>query len=205
VLGNTERPWDEVTAEYEGLGPMARNERAIGEAVREATSHPLLWYPRKVLRELVAFWGVNNLIVIHLQKQAYGPLGVATKVAVAALTVAPYLVVLGLAAIGAAAGARGRGRALLLVFLLGYTALHVLAFGFPRFRLPLLPILFVLAAEAWVRLREGPTLSRPQRRLALLVGLAIAVVVVPSVWETARHPVFHSASATGVGATAVGR
>jgi hypothetical protein len=41
---------------------------------------------------------------------------------------------------------------LLLVFLAYYLALHVVAFGASRFRLPVLPVLCVLAGAALARL-----------------------------------------------------
>lgn len=190
LLGNTDRPWEEVTAEVGALGPVAGPREAFAQAIREATSHPLGWYPRKVLREMAAFWGVNNLSVIHLQNEAYGPLPAWANRLASALSIVPYLALLALAVLGAAGTGLDRARVLLLGFLVGYTLLHAAAFGFPRFRLPLLPVLFLLAAEAWNRLREGAPLGRRRKLAAVALGLVAAVVLAPSVAAAWRHPIF---------------
>ena len=59
-------------------------------------------------------------------------------------------------------------------------AIHVVAYGADRFRVPILPVLFVAAAGAWAAWREGayPSLS-PWRRAAgaaLLVLFAVLVL-----------------------------
>jgi hypothetical protein len=190
LLGNTDRPWEEVSAEYGSFGPVEGPRRAAAQAIREATSHPPAWYPRKLWREMAAFWGVNNLSVIHLQYEAYGPLHAWTNRLASALSIVPYLALVALAVLGAAGTSLSRDRVLLLGFGLGYSLLHVAVLGFPRFRLPLLPILFLLAAEAWIRLREGPALGRRQRLIAVVLALAAAFVLAPSLAATWRHPIF---------------
>jgi len=188
LLGNTDRPWDEVVAETGALGPVAGPRQAFAQAIREALSHPPEWYPRKVFREMAAFWGVHNLSVIHLQYEAYGPVSKWTNRLASALTIVPYLALLALAVLGAAGTGIDRTRVLLLGFLAGYTLLHAVAFGFPRFRLPVLPVLFLLAAEGWIRVREGPPLGRRRRLLALALGLLALAVLAPSVADTWGHP-----------------
>ena len=188
LLGNTDRPWDEVSAETSRLGPVAGPRQAFAEAIREGLSHPPAWYPRKVWREMAALWGVNNLSVIHLQSEAYGTLPPWANAVASAATIVPYLGLVALAVLGAAGTRVDRTRVLLLGFFLGYTLLHAAAFGFPRFRLPLLPVLFLLAAEGWIRLREGPSLG--WRRTLGAVGLAAVatLVLAPSLLATWRHP-----------------
>ena len=139
---------------------------------------------------MAAFWGVNNLSVIHLQNEAYGPLPAWANRLASALSIVPYLALLALAVLGAAGTGLDRARVLLLGFLVGYTLLHAAAFGFPRFRLPLLPVLFLLAAEAWNRLREGAPLGRRRKLAAVALGLVAAVVLAPSAAAAWRHPIF---------------
>lgn len=190
LLANTDRP---VYAEYGTLGPVEGPRKAFAQAIREATGHPPAWYPRKLWRETTAFWGVNNLSVIHLQNEAYGPLHPWTNRLAGALSVLPYLALVALAVLGAAGTGLDRGRVLLLGFAVGYSLLHAVAFGFPRFRLPLLPILFLLAAEAWIRLREGPALGGRRRLCAVVLALAAAGVLAPSLAALWRHAIFRSA------------
>jgi hypothetical protein len=195
LLGNTDRPWEEVRSEFRLDDPVEGNRWAFREALREATSHPPSWYSRKVVRDLVGFWGVNSLPVIHLEYEAYGGLSPSAARFAAALSIAPYLVLMGFAVLGLAGSRLDRPRLLVYGFSLGYLLMHHLAFGFPRFRMPLVPVLFVLAAEARVRLREGPPLSSRRRLAAATLAVATAGILALSVVETWRHPVFHAAPA----------
>lgn len=193
LLGNSDRPWEEIFSEYSRFGPVEGPRRALAEGLREAWSHPLPWYPRKAFRELAAYWGVNNLSVIHLEKEAYGPLPAQARRLAAALTIVPYLALVALAVVGAAGTRLDRARVLVLGFALLYTLMHVVVFGFPRFRLPVLPVLFLLAAEAWTRLREGPPLGRRRTLAAVAFALVAAALLFPSLVDTWRHPVFRTA------------
>jgi hypothetical protein len=195
LLGNSDRPWDEILGEYGGYGPVEGPRRARAQGIREALSHPLAWYPRKAFREMAAFWGVNNLSVIHLENEAYGPLPAWRNRLAALVTVLPYLALIALSVLGAAGTRLDRGRILLLGVALSYTLMHIAAFGFPRFRLPVLPVLFLLSAEAWIRLREGPPLGRRRRLIAVAFAVVAACVLAPSLVDTWRHPVFRPAPA----------
>ncbi len=195
LLGNTDRPWEEIDREYSRFGPVEGPRRALAEGLREAWSHPLPWYPRKAFREMAAYWGVNNLSVIHLENQAYGSLPARTSRLAAAVTIVPYVALVAFAAVGAAGTRLDRARVLALGFALLYTLAHVVVFGFPRFRLPVLPVLFLLSAEAWIRLRDGPPLGRRRTLAAVALAVFAASVLFPSLVDTWRHPVFRTAPA----------
>lgn len=189
--GNAERPWPEVHAEYGRFaGELGKHRGAAAEAWRAIRARQPFWVFEKTAREIPAMWGVNNLVVIHLQNGAYGPLPPAANRIVAALTIVPYTALLALAVVGLAALRLERVPVLLAGFLLAYTALHVVAFGFPRFRLPVMPIVFLLAADGWHRWREGPPLTGFRRFVAVALAVIVATVVVQSLVETLRHPVF---------------
>jgi hypothetical protein len=189
--GNSDRPWPEVHAQYGRFGSeLEKHRRAGDEAWREIRAQQPLWVFRKAVREIPALWGVNNLVVIHLENGAYGPLPTAVNWIVSALTILPYVALLGLAVWGLAAVRAERVPILLVGFLLVYTALHVVAFGFPRFRLPVMPVVFLLAAEGWRRLREGPPLGARRRLVAVVLAMCVGAAVVQSLVETLQHPVF---------------
>lgn len=190
-LGNTDRPWPEVYAQYGRSGTdLEKHRRAGTEAWRAIRARQPLWAFEKTVREIPALWGVNNLVVIHLQNGAYGPLPRLVNWIVALVTIVPYVALLALAVWGLAAVRPERVPILLVGFLLAYTALHIVAFGFPRFRLPLMPVVFLLAAEGWRRLREGPSLGARRRCVAGALAAVVAAVVVQSLVETLRHPAF---------------
>ena len=148
-LANTLRPWDEVYREYPAIegGPVAQERHARREAMKAVLDRQPRWLLDKLVHETKAFWGVNDQIVVHLERRAYKRQPVETNRLVALLTVLPYLAVLVLA-VPALASARGdRASVLLLGFLLFSLLLHVVAFASTRFRLPVLPVLFLLAGQ----------------------------------------------------------
>jgi 4-amino-4-deoxy-L-arabinose transferase-like glycosyltransferase len=199
--GNTDLPWTEVHRRY-GLveGELARERMAWREALREIVARQPGWVFRKTVTEIPELWGVNNLVVIHLENEAYGPLPGATVWTVSLVTIVPYVLLLALAAWGAAAVRAERLGVLFVGFLVLYTALHIVAFGFPRFRLPMMPVVFLLAAQGWRLLREGPPLGRSRRLAAAVLAVSVAAVVVQSAVQTFRHPVFGLVG--GIGASA---
>ena len=52
-----------------------------------------------------------------------------------------------------------------------------------------MPVVFLLAAEGWRRLREGPSLTRPPPCRGGALATVVAAVVVQSLVETLRHPI----------------
>jgi hypothetical protein len=112
-------------------------------------------------------------------------------VAVAVVMLAPYLAALALFVIGVAALEPTPSRLLLLAFLGYYNLLHVVTHGFNRYRLPIMPIVFLFGAAAWVAWRQGRLHLSPRRRLlALVLGLGFVVVLAPSLRAHWRHEAF---------------
>jgi hypothetical protein len=104
---------------------------------------------------------------------------------------APYLALLPLFVLGLAAFRPGAGRSLLLFFLVYYNAIHVVTHGFNRYRLPVMPLVFLLAGAAWVAWREGTLgLTPPRRLLAAALGVVMLLCVVPSLRVHAHHEAF---------------
>ena len=66
----------------------------------------------------------------------------------------------------------------LLALLAAYNAAHVAAYATTRFRLPVMPVVFFVAAAAIVGRREGLLLPLRGFRLALLVALLLATCAV---------------------------
>jgi len=195
-LGNTRQPWDEVYAEHDFVagGPIAQERHDRERALQAIAEQQPAWILEKLVRELPRFFGVNDQIVVHLQRRAYKRLSVGTNRAVALLTIVPYLALLALALPSLAAWPRDRISVLLVGFLVFYVGLHVVAFASPRFRLPILPVLFLMAGRTLARgwrdsVRE---LGTPGRiRAAVLAAILVACVAV-SAAETVRDPAFTS-------------
>jgi hypothetical protein len=72
-------------------------------------------------------------------------------------------------------------RGLLLGFLVYYNVLHVVTYGQDRFRLPVMPILFLAATFTWEAWRAGrlPELARGRKALLAALALLAAACVLP--------------------------
>jgi hypothetical protein len=202
-LANTERPWDEVYREHHAVegGPIVQERNARREAVRAILDRQPRWLLDKIAREMSAFWGINDQIVVHLERRAYKRRPAWINRTVALITVLPYLVVLVLAVPALAWLRRDRACVLLVGFLLFYLALHVVAFGSPRFRLTVLPVLFLLAAQTLDRgfARSLRELRGPRRLVVLAIAAALGACVVVSAAQTLRDPAFAADAAQGTG------
>jgi hypothetical protein len=124
------------------------------------------------------FWKAGSEVLDHLVgRSACGPLAPGRLMAVELVMVLPYLALLALALAGLARLRVTPSSVLLLVLAAAYNAAHVAAYATTRFRLPVLPVLFMLAAALLV---GGDSTLAPLRgrRLALLVVLALAALAV---------------------------
>ena len=126
-----------------------RYARAMGlQAIRERLPW---WILEKLVEQMPMFWEAESMAVIHVKRRAYGEVPPAVALAVAVVMLAPYLAVLALVRARARPpSAPGAGRSLLLAFLVYYNLIHVVTHGFNRYRLPVMPVVFLLAAAAWV-------------------------------------------------------
>ena len=70
-LANTLRPWEEVYREYQAIegGPIAQERHARREAMKAVLDRQPRWLLDKLVHETKAFWGVNDQIVVHLERQ----------------------------------------------------------------------------------------------------------------------------------------
>jgi hypothetical protein len=193
-VANAERPEKEIYREYHEVqgGPIAQERYARREALRSILDRQPRWLLDKITHEMPAFWGIYDMVVLHVERRAYKGLPASINRLVAAVTVLPYLVVLGLAVPALASLRRDRPTLLLIGFLLYYLAFHVVTFGFPRYRMPLLPVLFLLAAQTIDRgpLRSWREMSRGRRTVAVLFAAAFAVCVALSATPVLRNPAF---------------
>ena len=107
-----------------------------------------------------------------------------------AVVLLPYLAVLVLFVAGVARLPRGRAPLLLLAFLVFYLLLHVAAHGYPRYRLPAMPAVFLVAAHGFVAWRGRGSVDRGHRLAAAAAALVLALGVGPSLvaWVTRPWP-----------------
>jgi hypothetical protein len=158
-------------------GPIEADRYCRAMAWRAIVSRQPLWLFQKLAEQMPEFWKASAEVLDHLVgRAACGPLSTRQTVAIEVAFVGPYLILLGMALAGLARLRLGRGPALLLTLLAAYNAAHVVALSSTRYRLPVVPVLFLLAAAALTGGREG-VLHPASTRRWLLLGLLVVVAL----------------------------
>jgi hypothetical protein len=138
------------------------------------------WILEKLAEQMPEFWKAGSEVLDHLVgREACGALTTRALVPIELLLILPYLALLVLLAVGLARLRFGAGAGLLLLLLAAYNAAHVVAYATPRFRLPAMPVVFLMGAAVLSARAEGLLLPlRGRRALLLVVLLATAVALV---------------------------
>ena len=191
--GNTRLSREQVYEEYWAVhGRIPKYEHARRRALQAILERQPLWIFEKLYSELPEFWAAHAQPIVHIERGAYGPLKRPVAVAAVAVVLVPYLAVLALFVLGLAWLPRSRAALLVLSFLAFYVLLHVAAHAYPRYRLPAMPALFLLAAHglACWSARPRPARSQSHTLAAATVGLVLALSVAPSLvgWFTKPWP-----------------
>jgi 4-amino-4-deoxy-L-arabinose transferase-like glycosyltransferase len=159
------------------------------------------WIVEKLWEQMPNFWEAESMAVIHVKRGAddrptgYGPTRVATAWTVAAVMIFPYLFVLAAFVIGLRDLRWTKPTVLLILFLLYYLALHIVTHGFTRYRLPVMPVLFLVAAWGLCAGAAERRSSRGRRAAVVTIALVLAACVIPSLRKTASHPAFGGSGA----------
>jgi Dolichyl-phosphate-mannose-protein mannosyltransferase len=191
--GNTRLSREQVYEEYWAVhGRIPKYEHARRRAVEAILERQPLWLFEKLRSELPEFWAAHAQPIVHIERGAYGPLKRPVALAAVAVVLAPYLAVLALFVLGLAWLPPSRAAVLVLSFLAFYVLLHVAAHAYPRYRLPAMPAVFLIAAHGWSawRTRPRPARSRTHGLCAAAVGIALSLSVAPSLvgWFTKPWP-----------------
>jgi 4-amino-4-deoxy-L-arabinose transferase-like glycosyltransferase len=193
--GNTEGTRGEVYGEYDAVGaregPIAQHRLAMREGLRAILERQPGWLAEKVASEVPHLLSPDNMVLVSLRRRAYGPVTPLALWLVAAVTILPYLAVMSLFVVGLARLVPSRPAVLLLAFLAFYMLLHVVVHGHHRFRLPMLPAIFVIGASAVpaAGARLAPLSARRRAAVALL-ALLLALSLAPGFLGLAAEPSF---------------
>jgi hypothetical protein len=177
-MGNTSLDHEEFFRTYdEERDPIAAAQRATREAVRYVLKRQPGWIFEKVASEMPEFWALDNLALVHVKRGAYGPLTPPAARAVALVTLVPYVLVLAGFVVGLPRLPRTRPAALLGLVIAFFVLVHTATMGFSRYRLPLMPALFIVAAYS-MDARAAPLRGwRAFAAVALAVALLICLLV----------------------------
>jgi hypothetical protein len=181
--GNSGLTRDEVYERYyaiEGRIEQYRWARRMG--IQAILDRQPTWIFEKAREEMPRFWEADSLALVHIARGWYGDVSAAAAFIAWAVLELPYVALLTCFVAGLAALRPDRRTWLLLAFLCLHNLLHVATHGFARYRLPVMPVVFVVAGWAFAGWRAGSYPALTARRRALLAGLAIvfAVTLFPS-------------------------
>jgi len=159
-------------------GPLEQDRYCRRLAWETIASRQPLWILEKLGEQMPEFWKAGSEVLDHLVgREACGPLTDRVLIPVEVMLVGSYLVTLGLFLVGLVRVPAAAPSALLVLVLAAYNMAHVVAYATSRFRLPVLPVLFVYAAALVVGAREGTPRPLKGWRAALFVGLAVLALV----------------------------
>ena len=150
------------------------------------------WIFEKLRDEMPLFWEADSLVLVHIKRGAYGAVPSAMAVAVALAVLVPYVAVLALFALGVTRLRWSRPTVLLASFLAYYNLIHIVTHGFARYRLPVMPVVFLIAGVGWTawRQRELARMSGRARAAAAAVAAVLALILIPSFRLNLEHPAF---------------
>jgi arylsulfatase A-like enzyme/4-amino-4-deoxy-L-arabinose transferase-like glycosyltransferase len=173
-----QRDWDairEFRLRYVAIpDELERMDMARGEAAQLIRDAQPGWLPRKLVINLGQLFGPGSDLLTKVFRGAYGELGAGTRWALLLATAGAWTLVL-VAGVFGAATAPGRARRMLPLFLFAPLLLvHVVANAFPKYRVPLVPVLIAYASHA---LLARPEPSRAGAAGRVLVVAAIALLL----------------------------
>jgi 4-amino-4-deoxy-L-arabinose transferase-like glycosyltransferase len=173
-------------------GRVAQYHYAMRMGLQAIRDRQPWWIFEKLRDEMPLFWEADSLVLVHIKRGAYGPVAPALAVGVALIVLTPYLLVLALFALGATRLPWTRPAVLLVSFLAYYNLLHVVTHGFARYRLPVMPVMFLIAGVGWAAWREGELarMSGRARAAAAAMAAVLALILIPSFRLNLEHPAF---------------
>jgi arylsulfatase A-like enzyme len=181
-----ERDWEAVRAfrrRYVSIpDEMERMDTARREAIVLIREAQPAWIVRKLVLNVGELFGPGSDVFFKLQQGAYGDVPQPLTRALLVGSVGCYVLVLLAAVLGAAAAPGPGRRTLPLLLFAPVLVVHVIANAFPKYRVPLVPLLVVYAGFAlrvgWRGLREGSTPR--SRRVAVAVLAVVFGLCLPS-------------------------
>jgi len=178
--GNVPLTHLEIHAALGGIeDPVERDRKARKLAWEVIRARQPDWIFEKLREQMPEFWKAGSEIQDHVLSRApCRPLSGAGQKALEVAVVGPYVVVLALSLVGLARARPSPGAVLLLAVLVAWNLAHVVAYATTRFRLPVLPVVFLFAASAVAGRQDSPLAPvRGGRALLLLALVALASLV----------------------------
>lgn len=190
--GNAPLSRQEVYDEYYAVqGHVAQYRFGLQRGIESIRERQPAWIFEKLVEQMPMFWEAESMAAIHVKRGAYGPVPPGWAIAFGLVLLVPYLMLLPPFVLGLAGARYGRAQVLLAGFLVYYNLIHVVTHGFNRYRLPVMPVVFLFASWAFVAWREGtfPALPPLRKTVAAVLALVALLCLAPSLRHV-RHPAY---------------
>jgi 4-amino-4-deoxy-L-arabinose transferase-like glycosyltransferase len=182
-----------VDAYYADPDEMGRADRARKEALALIRKEQPTWAFKKVVRNSAMLFNPDSFLFKKISRGTYPRLSL-TQIRVALVaSILSYVLIMIAGVIGIAA-ARGRGRRMLALGVIGVVVgLHLFAVASPRYRMPLMPLFVIYGSHALLQRRELG-LTRPGKWISAAVLVFFVGWCVPyfardarSLWERGTY------------------
>jgi len=185
--------WHAVLSRAHG-GLAGKTQGQIDKLAMKYALGYMLDHPSQTVRrstaKLLHFWQLERELVAGAKQGIWGPFSTPAVVALAAVIMGAYAVTILLGVFGVVlAPPKSLAMHAFLLVLVGFvTALHCVAFAHSRYHLPLMPIVMIYAAAAWVQRREitGKWRSWPFAAAATVSLVLVASWVADIAFEAGR-------------------
>jgi hypothetical protein len=158
------------------LSESAKQEVATRKAFEYMFANPGATFLR-MLGRFVDFWGQERLVINHVLSRFYGEVPFWGTLLIIAVVFGVYSLVVISAGFGYFFAKLRAFDIFGLLFIGYYTAMHLLVFAHPRYHMPLLPFLALMAARAFA-LRAEIKIDWRNWRFATAAGVAMIFVAV---------------------------
>lgn len=166
------------------LGAIEQDRHARRMAWQAISARQPLWILEKLHSEMPEFWKIGSEALDQMVgRESCGALSTRAVMGLELLLGLPYLVLLCAFALALARAPASRGGLLVLLLLAGYNLLHVAALAAPRYRLPVLPAILLIASSLFGT-RLLPLSGKRLLLLALLL-VYVALLLQPTLPELA--------------------
>jgi 4-amino-4-deoxy-L-arabinose transferase-like glycosyltransferase len=167
--------YETLLPELNGLSETEKNDIVTRMAFEYMLANPGATIIR-MLGRFVDFWGQERLVINHLVSGYYGNLPSTLTMMLMAAVIGGYSLIMAGACIGCFFSRLRAFEIFGFIFIAYYTAMHLLVFAHPRYHLPLLPLIILIAARAYAD-RAAIIKNWRTRQFAGAAGLFIVFVV----------------------------
>lgn len=167
--------YETLLPELDGLSETTKQEVATRKAFEYMLANPGVTFLR-MLGRFVDFWGQERLVINQVLSGFYGRISLVGTLLIVASVFGVYSLVLISAGFGCFFTRLRAFDVFGLLFIAYYTSMHLLVFAHPRYHLPLLPFLAVMAARAFAA-RAAIKVDWRNWRFCAASGTAVIFIV----------------------------